>query len=57
MPVAAMPQHRTAHTTATKPPHLATEEQTAPRTREEKDLDEWNTLITALEAYKQEPAI
>ena len=33
---------------------LATEEQTAPRTREEKDLDEWNTLITALEAYKQE---
>ena len=56
VPSPRCPQHRTA-LTPQRPSRLrmlATEEQTAPRTREEKDLDEWNTLITALEAYKQE---
>ena len=55
-----MPQHCTALTPqrpngANLIRMLATEEQTAPRRkRSRKDLDEWNTLITALEAYKQE---
>ena len=57
VPSPRCPQHRTA-LAPRRPPNrlrmLATEETTAPRTREEKDLDEWNTLITALEAYKQE---
>ena len=54
VPSPRCPQHRTAPTTGKPAPHARDRGTDRPEDKGEKDLDGWNTLITALEAYKQE---